>query len=221
MFSVVQSNADTSPASTLSEYISARRKHRPFSDYEKDGLRKLLSKEAFSDRTCVVLDDESSSDVPEVDSGEAAITNKNLVGRGIAASKGEVTGSIAFKKVDILTLSRKNMSVILIVGTEADADLPEKYLVNVAGIVAVNGGMSSKAAIIARKKKIPAITGTSLYGTRLGSDNSSLVLCITEGPQGCLEQGKNVPAVLKMGDRITVDGTSGNLYVDTDPLFKR
>lgn len=203
--------------------MSARRKHRPFSDNEKDGLRKLTNtnKDVSGGKACVVLDDESITDIPDANLGEAVVTTKELVGRGIAASKGEVTGSIAFKRLDILTLSRKNISVILIVDTDADHDLPDKYLVEVAGIVAVNGGMSSKAAIAARKKGIPAITGTSLYGTRLGSDNSSLVLCITEGPHGCLEQGKNVPVVLKMGDRITVDGTSGNLYVDIDPLFKR
>ena len=114
-------------------------------------------------------------------------------------------------------LRRENKLVILIQETVVDEDVDDGNIFeDVAGIVTFAGGHKSPAAVAARKRGVPAVTGVNSFGAEFDSELSILTLCISseviDDEVVCVAGEKKSSVVLKNGDLITIDGTVGNIY---------
>ncbi|MEP7361646.1 MAG: pyruvate, phosphate dikinase [Acidobacteriota bacterium] len=116
---------------------------------------------------------------------------------GIAASPGAAVGRIAFSAEDAVVLS-KTAPVILVRKETTPDDI---HGMDVAkGILTAVGGKSSHAAVVARGMGRPCIVGT----------NSLSIDMKTKKAQ--VKSGDKLIA-LKEGDWISIDGTTGRVYV--------
>jgi len=117
------------------------------------------------------------------------------VARGVAASPGAAKGAIVFTAADAVTAGADGRAVILVRQfTEAD-DVAGFHAAK--GILTSEGGKASHAALVARGMGRPAVTGAS----ELGIDLHARALHV--GGRVLLE-----------GDRIAIDGTTGQITLD-------
>lgn len=111
---------------------------------------------------------------------------------GLAASPGAATGHVSLSSHDALARIADGGKPILFVEATTPADVPA--LLGSEAVVTTTGGLASHAAVVARGTGRPAVC--SVTKVRLEADR---VLC----------DGR----ALVQGDAITVDGTSGTIYV--------
>jgi pyruvate,orthophosphate dikinase len=122
--------------------------------------------------------------------------------RGIAASPGAVTGRAVFNADDAQTEAAKNESVILVRTETSPEDLHGMKAAK--GILTARGGATSHAAVVARGMGRPCVSGCAA----LHVDYAAATMTI-HGIDGA------VIATIAQGDTITIDGSSGNLYLGT------
>ncbi|MEZ5124033.1 MAG: pyruvate, phosphate dikinase [Solirubrobacterales bacterium] len=122
-----------------------------------------------------------------------------VLAQGVAASPGAAKGRIVFTAVKAVALGDEGQDVILVRPfTEAD-DVAGFHAAR--GILTSEGGKASHAALVARGMGVPAVTGAS---------DVEIDLATGEARVGDM--------VLREGDRIAIDGTTGTLTVDDVPL---
>jgi len=122
-----------------------------------------------------------------------------VLAQGVAASPGAAKGGIVFTAVKAVALGDEGQDVILVRPfTEAD-DVAGFHAAK--GILTSEGGKASHAALVARGMGVPAVTGAS---------DVEIDLATGEARVG--------DTVLREGDRIAIDGTTGTLTVDDVPL---
>ncbi|AKA48688.1 pyruvate phosphate dikinase [uncultured archaeon] len=115
-------------------------------------------------------------------------------GTGLAASPGAAVGSIVFTSEKAVELTKQGKRIIL-VRPETTADDVRGMAVS-EGFLTQKGGMTSHAAVVARAMGKPAVVGAEAITVDIREE------CVTIGDE-----------VLREGDIITVDGTSGNFYL--------
>lgn len=113
---------------------------------------------------------------------------------GLAASPGAAVGRIAITSESAVDLAEAGESVLLVMSETTPGDLPG--MMAATGILTVNGGSASHAAVVARGMGRPAICGAG--GLRIDHETQTL----TAGAH-----------VLHAGDVISIDGASGVAYV--------
>jgi pyruvate,orthophosphate dikinase len=113
---------------------------------------------------------------------------------GLAASPGAAVGRIALDSESAVEMAEAGESVILVMSETTPGDLPG--MMAAAGILTVNGGSASHAAVVARGMGTPAICGAGA----LSIDRAART--ITSGEQ-----------VLAEGAVISLDGATGIAYV--------
>ncbi|MGZ8649898.1 MAG: putative PEP-binding protein, partial [Solirubrobacteraceae bacterium] len=119
--------------------------------------------------------------------------------RGVAASPGAAKGAIVFTAPDAVAAAEDGRAVILVRPfTEAD-DVAGFY--SARGILTSEGGKASHAALVARGMGRPAVTGAG----ELDIDLHAHEVRIGE-------------RVLREGDLIAIDGTTGQITLDDVPL---
>jgi pyruvate,orthophosphate dikinase len=124
-----------------------------------------------------------------------------VLGRGIAASPGAAKGAIVFTAPDAVAAAARGEDVVLVRPfTEAD-DVAGFHAAR--GILTSEGGKASHAALVARGMGRPAVTGASGLEIDLAA--------------GEVRVGETV---LRAGDRIAIDGTTGRITVDDVPLVE-
>jgi pyruvate, orthophosphate dikinase len=130
---------------------------------------------------------------PEVDYG--------VLARGVAASPGAAKGHIVFTADEAVAADQDKRDVILVRPfTEAD-DVAGFHAAR--GILTSEGGKASHAALVARGMGRPCVCGASELEIDLGAETVSV-------------NG----TTLNAGDKIAINGTTGDVTVDDVPLIK-
>ncbi|HUG31684.1 MAG TPA: pyruvate, phosphate dikinase [Acidimicrobiia bacterium] len=119
---------------------------------------------------------------------------------GVAASPGAAAGKVVFSADRAVELANEGEQLIL-VRTETTPD-DIHGMAAAAGILTSQGGKTSHAAVVARGMGKPAVTGAA-----------DLVVDTDAGIAHMLDHD------IHEGDAITIDGTSGSVYVDAVELI--
>lgn len=130
-----------------------------------------------------------------------AIKNYTQLTKGIAASPGAASGIAVFDVKRATTMGEKGVKVILIREETKPEDVPAFF--ESVGILTSRGGKTSHAAVVARGMGKPCIVGCA--DLKLDYDNKQ-----------CNVGGN----ILHEGDAITIDGSSGFVYIGDIPTVE-
>jgi pyruvate,orthophosphate dikinase len=119
--------------------------------------------------------------------------------RGLNAAPGAASGRVCFDSLEAVDHAKKGIAVIL-VRPETDPD-DIQGIAAAVGVLTQKGGLTSHAAIVTRAMGKPSICGAEDISIDLAKKQF-----VTGGQ------------VVKEGDLITLDGTSGNVYCGALPL---
>ena len=133
---------------------------------------------------------------------EDDLKNKKVVATGLAASPGAACGKLYFSKEDVVKAHDAGEKDIILVREETSPEDIEGM--NVArGILTVRGGMTSHAAVVARGMGTTCVSGCSSIVVDI--DNKTIKTTSGE--------------VLREGEYISLDGSTGNVYFDKVKLL--
>jgi pyruvate,orthophosphate dikinase len=124
-----------------------------------------------------------------------------VLAKGVAASPGAAKGEIVFSAPDAVAAAAAGRDVILVRPFTEAEDVAGFHAAR--GILTAEGGKASHAALVARGMGRPAVTGASTLDIDLGAKE--------------LRVGERL---LCEGDRIAIDGTTGQVTVDDVPLVE-
>ena len=124
-----------------------------------------------------------------------------VLAHGVAASPGAAKGEIVFTAPDAVAAAAAGHHVILVRPFTEAEDVAGFFAAQ--GILTAEGGKASHAALVARGMGRPAVTGAGELDISLADHE--------------LRVGQTV---LREGDRIAIDGTTGNITVDDVPLVE-
>jgi len=119
--------------------------------------------------------------------------------KGLPAAPGAVSGKVAFNLDEVMSMTAKSIPVILVRPETSPDDI--QGIAASDGVLTSRGGLTSHAAIITRALGRPCVCGTE--GIDIDLDASRF---------------KTGEHIIKKGDEITIDGSSGNVYVGSLPL---
>ena len=125
---------------------------------------------------------------------EDDLKNNTPVTTGLAASPGAGTGKIYFNAKDVSEAKERKEETILVRKETSPEDITG--MKNANGILTIHGGMTSHAAVVARGMGKCCVSGC----TDLAVNEEEKTLTLPNGK------------VLKEGDYISLDGTTGNVY---------
>jgi pyruvate,orthophosphate dikinase len=121
--------------------------------------------------------------------------------KGLNAAPGAATGRVVFNPSEAVIESGKGRSVVL-VRTETSPDDIQGVAV-AAGVLTQRGGLTSHAAVVTRAMGKPCVCGAEGIDIDLKTKQFTI-------------DGQ----VIKEGDEITIDGTSGTAYKGSLPLIE-
>lgn len=122
--------------------------------------------------------------------------------QGIAASPGAASGAAVFDVKRAVAMGKEGAQVILVREETKPEDVPAFF--ESAGILTSRGGKASHAAVVTRGMGKPCIVGC----TDLKMDYSAAQCTTADG------------TIIKEGDIITIDGSSGRVYAGSIPTIK-
>jgi len=125
---------------------------------------------------------------------ENEIKNHELLAKGLPASPGAASGSIYFNAEDAIEAKEKGIKVILVRQETSPEDIGG--MINSEGILTARGGMTSHAAVVARGMGKCCVAGCQ----EIRIDEHAKILRVKD-------------KVLVEGDVISLDGTTGNIYL--------
>lgn len=127
---------------------------------------------------------------------------RDVVARGIAASPGAASGIIVFSAVEAQAAAARSDDCVLIRRETSPEDIRGMHVAR--AVVTLRGGLTSHAAVIGRGIGTPCVVGASdlMIDKRRGT---------VTGPGG---------QVMKAGDVVTVDGSSGEILLGEPPLLE-
>jgi len=137
---------------------------------------------------------------PRLDDKHIASHGIKPVAKGLAASPGAAVGEAVFDADTAAELGRQGRKVIL-VRNETNPDDVHGMLAS-QGILTSRGGRTSHAAVVARGFGIPCVAGCESVH-------------VNERERAFMAQGRTI----REGDMITIDGTTGSVYVGPLPLL--
>ena len=120
------------------------------------------------------------------------LSELQLIGKGLSASNGVATGVIVFDESSGYGFLKNNFPIIYVKNEIDPEDIG--LMMESEGILTFRGGMTSHAAIVSRGIGKPCVSG-----------------CADLTIKGNFLKGRNIP-LLKVGDFITIDGDTGNVY---------
>lgn len=121
--------------------------------------------------------------------------------KGLPASPGALIGELVFSSSDAVSAKAEGRSVILVRSETDPRDI--KGMDAAVGILTSRGGMTSHAAVVARGMGKPCIT-------------AAMTMKIDQDQKSCSCAG----VVLNAGDIVTLDGSSGQVFVGEQPIQK-
>ena len=129
------------------------------------------------------------------------IKNYEQFAKGIAASPGAASGIAVLDVKRATAMGENGAKVILIREETKPEDVPAFF--ESVGILTSRGGKTSHAAVVARGMGKPCIVGCSTL--KIDIENKQ---CSVDG------------RIVREGDAITIDGSSGNVYVGDIPTIE-
>ncbi|TFF18053.1 pyruvate, phosphate dikinase [Jiella endophytica] len=160
----------------------------------------LVSDAIIEQQEAILRIDPASLDLllhPTIDrNGELTV-----LARGMGASPGAASGAIAFTAERAQALAGEDRAVILVRNETHPEDIHGMHVAD--GVLTIRGGTTSHAAVVARGIGKPCVTGAG--SLRINA------------ARGTLHAGDKV---LQEGDRITIDGSSGEVIVGTVKLIR-
>ena len=127
---------------------------------------------------------------------------RDVLARGIAASPGAASGRIVFDAEEAQASEAREEACILVRKETSPEDIRGMHAA--AGVLTERGGMTSHAAVIGRGIGTPCVVGASEIEIR--PRRKQLIF-----PDG---------RILKAGDLVTIDGTSGDILAGDTPLLE-
>ena len=124
----------------------------------------------------------------------AAKKKATVLAKGLAASPGAACGQVVFNAADAESWSEKGKKVMLVRIETSPEDIGGMYVAQ--GILTARGGMTSHAAVVARGMGTPCVSGAG----EVRIDYAA-------------KEFKVGGAVVKEGDVITIDGSTGEVFV--------
>jgi pyruvate,orthophosphate dikinase len=122
-----------------------------------------------------------------------------IIGSGLPASPGAASGEIVFTSDEAVAAKAEGRRVILVRMETSPEDIHGMHAAE--GILTTRGGMTSHAAVVARGMGIPCVSGAG--SMRVDVRNNVLI---------------GVGCMLKRGDVITIDGSSGRVMKGEVPM---
>ncbi|NTF31109.1 pyruvate, phosphate dikinase [Rhizobium skierniewicense] len=122
-----------------------------------------------------------------------------IIGSGLPASPGAASGEIVFTSDEAVAAKAEGRRVILVRMETSPEDIHGMHAAE--GILTTRGGMTSHAAVVARGMGIPCVSGAG--SMRVDMRNNVLI---------------GVGCMLKRGDVITIDGSSGRVMKGEVPM---
>ncbi|KQO79788.1 pyruvate, phosphate dikinase [Rhizobium sp. Leaf262] len=122
-----------------------------------------------------------------------------IIGSGLPASPGAASGEIVFTSEEAVSAKAEGRRVILVRMETSPEDIHGMHAAE--GILTTRGGMTSHAAVVARGMGIPCVSGAG--SMRVDVRNNVLI---------------GVGCMLKRGDVITIDGSSGRVMKGEVPM---
>ena len=126
---------------------------------------------------------------------------KTLLLKAIPSSPGCVSGRIVFSFISVIKYSK--LSKTILIKSETNTD-DVKIICKVNGVITLNGGTTSHAAIITRSMGKPCITGAKSFF--ISNKYNTLIV---------------KKYSLKEGDYITINGSSGEIFAGRLSIQKR
>jgi pyruvate,orthophosphate dikinase len=121
---------------------------------------------------------------------------KKIIARGLPASPGAASGKVVFTAEEAERLNSTMQKTILVRVETSPEDIHGMHAAK--GILTARGGMTSHAAVVARGMGRPCVSGSS----EISIDYEN-------------KQFKSGGLIIKEGDTITIDGTSGEVILGT------
>ena len=125
------------------------------------------------------------------------------IATGVGASPGAASGIAVFDVMSAEALGKKGEKVILVREDTKPDDVPA--FLHSVGILTSRGGKTSHAAVVARGIGKPCVVGCS----QIEIDTDEKSFSINNGKKVVIE-----------GQKITIDGSSGRVYVDEVPTIE-
>ena len=129
-------------------------------------------------------------------------TPRRCIARGIAASPGAAAGKLVFSSTVAQAMAAHGEACILAKRETSPEDVRGMHAAR--GVITERGGATSHAAVIARGLGVPCVVGMS----DLNIDRKAKALRMAGG------------TVLREGDLVTVDGSSGELLEGIVPMLE-
>ena len=126
---------------------------------------------------------------------------KKIIARGLPASPGAASGKVVFTAEEAERLNSTMQKTILVRVETSPEDIHGMHAAK--GILTARGGMTSHAAVVARGMGRPCVSGSS--EVIIDYENKKF---ISNG------------TIVKEGDVITIDGTSGEVILGTVPTVQ-
>jgi len=128
--------------------------------------------------------------------------NVKALAKGLPASPGVASGVVALTPEEAVELKEKGYQVILVRPETSPEDI--RGILAADGILTSRGGMTSHAAIVSRSLNKPCVVGCEA----IKIDLEAGVCYVYDGP---------TVVTLKRGDVITIDGTTGEVFMGKIP----
>jgi pyruvate,orthophosphate dikinase len=126
---------------------------------------------------------------------------KKIIAKGLPASPGAASGKVVFTAEDAERLNGMMQNTILVRVETSPEDIHGMHAAK--GILTARGGMTSHAAVVARGMGRPCVSGSS----EITIDYKA-------------KQFKAGNVIVKEGETITIDGTSGEVILGTVPTVQ-
>ncbi|ANT62088.1 pyruvate, phosphate dikinase [Salipiger sp. CCB-MM3] len=127
---------------------------------------------------------------------------RDVIGRGVAASPGAATGKIVFNAAEAQASAARGEPCILVRRETSPEDVRGMHVA--AAVLTERGGMTSHAAVIGRGLGLPSVVGAANMGFRLNDK----VLISQDGRR------------FSEGDVITIDGSSGQVLAGAPQMVE-
>ena len=157
----------------------------------------LLKEGIISEKDAILRVDPNSLNQllhPKINPG----VNEVFLASGLPASPGAASGILAFTAEEAVELGERGLSCILVRQETSPEDIAG--MVSSAGILTSRGGMTSHAAVVARGMGKPCVAGCS--SATIHEESKTVFIGDQE---------------LKAGDQITIEGSSGKVYLGEVP----
>ena len=126
---------------------------------------------------------------------------RKIIARGLPASPGAASGKVVFEAEEAERLNGMMQNTILVRVETSPEDIHGMHAAK--GILTARGGMTSHAAVVARGMGRPCVSGSTEITVDYG-----------------LKQFKSGATIVKEGDMITIDGSSGEVMLGTVPTVQ-